>query len=223
MSVSVHDSYLCVAYLRDEYKKSVWLHRRVITPSSIIAMAAQRTTTAMTTPDRDSVLAMSMSNATLSPEHLAQAGKSALNHGDSTRWTALLWATRNDHVDNVKALLAAGADPNIATLYGRSPLVEALEKQLWDIAHVLIQGGANANDHAPGGDPVLVLAVQFRAPIDLIKALVDAGADLEAQARSSVPKTARERAVAVAYPEAAEYLETAWLSRHTLKVAKFLA
>jgi len=60
--------------------------------------------------------------------------------------TALLYAARDGCYDCVEALIAAGADPNVPTPEGVTPLMIALDNDNNDIAKLLLDHGAN-----PGG------------------------------------------------------------------------
>jgi len=59
--------------------------------------------------------------------------------------TALLWATYKVDHELVKALLKAGAKPNIANRFGSSPLAEAVKLGDVEMTRLLIDAGANVN------------------------------------------------------------------------------
>lgn len=104
--------------------------------------------------------------------------------------TALMWASSEGHLEVVKELLAAHADPNlkghVSTLTERknedhpsggfSALMFAVRNGHEDVAKVLIQGGADLKaTNADGATATVVAIVNDR--FDLAKELLDLGAD----------------------------------------------
>lgn len=68
----------------------------------------------------------------------------AINVGDSKNITPLCWATIRNDVQAVKALLAFGANPNIADRWGRTPLY--FSRNI-DICKILLDAGENIQPH----------------------------------------------------------------------------
>ena len=66
-------------------------------------------------------------------------------------WTPLIFASNRGHSGIVKALLAAGADVNAATDYGRTALITACEDGHLEAARALVAAGANVNAADQGG------------------------------------------------------------------------
>jgi ankyrin repeat protein len=64
---------------------------------------------------------------------------------DSGGFTPLLYAARENCMECVKVLLAAGADINLPDPDGVSPLLLSIMNANWDIASHLIQAGADVN------------------------------------------------------------------------------
>ena len=89
--------------------------------------------------------------------------------------TPLYYAADQANARLVKALLAAGADPSLATEDGRLPLAAALSSP--DILGILLKAGADPNGVDRDGDPVLFRAL-FSAPAEAAEALIAAGADV---------------------------------------------
>ena len=58
---------------------------------------------------------------------------------------ALLDAAENGNIEDVKQHLAAGADVNAKTPWGRTPLIEAADEGRKEIAELLIANGADVN------------------------------------------------------------------------------
>jgi len=100
--------------------------------------------------------------------------------------TALLHAARENAVEAAQVLVDNGANPNAKSSVGISALRVALANAHWDLAKVILDAGADANDGA------IVEAARSRAyaltraatnrpnavgSLDLIRALLDAGAD----------------------------------------------
>jgi ankyrin repeat protein len=104
--------------------------------------------------------------------------------------TALMWASAEGHLEVVKTLLAAGADPNlkahVSTLTERShadhpsggftALMFAVRDGYTDVAKALIDGGADLKlTNGDGASAAIVAIVNDR--FDLAKELIDRGSD----------------------------------------------
>jgi hypothetical protein len=66
-----------------------------------------------------------------------------INGRDGKGRTALILAIQHDRVDIVKALLAAGANPNLTDAQGRSPMIAAHFKGDFVIVKTLEKAGAH--------------------------------------------------------------------------------
>lgn len=113
--------------------------------------------------------------------------------------TALVYAARSGSIEAAQALLDAGADVNQVTNYGWSPLLAATQNRNYKMGLFLIEHGADVNIANKGGWTNLYLATDnrnveggdypTRAPdmdhLDYIKALLDAGADVNARIHES--------------------------------------
>jgi ankyrin repeat protein len=77
--------------------------------------------------------------------------------------TALLYATRNGCYECVQSLLAAGADVNVPTPEGVTPLMTALDNEHNDIAKLLMDKGANLDVWDWWGRTALWIAVDRKA------------------------------------------------------------
>jgi len=118
--------------------------------------------------------------------------------------TPLLFAARQGAIDGARALIEAGADPNLADPDGITPLVLAVRNGHYDLAALLVEKGANVN----GGDRVnrtpLYMAVDMHsldwiqnrpAPksedaidsVDLARLLLEKGANPNAQLSANPP------------------------------------
>jgi ankyrin repeat protein len=120
-------------------------------------------------------------------------------------FTALLFAARDGFVESATALLDAGADVNqVAASDQNSPLLTALINGHFDLARLLVERGADVNWAADNGVTPLyaVLNVEW-APkalypqpqayrqqtltyLDMLKVLLDTGADVNARLRKKV-------------------------------------
>jgi ankyrin repeat protein len=76
--------------------------------------------------------------------------------------TPLVFATRQDCMECVKELLAAGADVNQVTHYGWTPLLTATQNRHYKIGAYLLDHGANPNIKNNGGWSPLYLATDNR-------------------------------------------------------------
>eukprot|EP00929_Paragymnodinium_shiwhaense_P011269 TRINITY_DN1167_c0_g1_i4.p1 TRINITY_DN1167_c0_g1~~TRINITY_DN1167_c0_g1_i4.p1 ORF type:complete len:228 (-),score=60.63 TRINITY_DN1167_c0_g1_i4:362-979(-) len=75
-----------------------------------------------------------------------------VNAQDAYGWTALRYAVRNNQYDATAALLEGGADPNIASHSGRTPLMSAAGNDLAQMVELLINdGGADIMQHDDRG------------------------------------------------------------------------
>ena len=117
--------------------------------------------------------------------------------------TAMLFATREGCMDCVKALVEHGANLNLADPEGVTPLITAIFNTRFDVAKYLIDRGANVNQWDWWGRTPLYLAVDYNTlphggradqpaldetlPIDLIRLLLDKGANPNAQLKLFPP------------------------------------
>lgn len=89
--------------------------------------------------------------------------------------TALLWASYHDDLDQARALLAAGAAPDLANRYGVTPLGLACQNGNAALVEALLHAGADANRAGPGGEAPLHTAARTGRP-GPVQALLAAGA-----------------------------------------------
>ena len=109
-----------------------------------------------------------------------------IRHGaDVNRWderhryTPILAAVQNEHINAARILLAAGADPNVSDDEGDSPLRICAQKGNLEMARLLLHCGANKTIHE-GGGPTGMNALGFAATslnIDMVRLLLAHGAD----------------------------------------------
>jgi ankyrin repeat protein len=118
--------------------------------------------------------------------------------GTGSGWTPLMWAAYESHRPNadgyaiaMKALLDAGADPNVVSGRGESALSLAIGNRNTGGVILLASRGADPNRQDVMGCPLLSLAVEGEDEA-MVKALLDAGANVEARDRDG--KTAWVRA-----------------------------
>ena len=96
--------------------------------------------------------------------------------------TALMWAAAQNQTAAAEALIHAEADVNARSEAGFTPLLFAAREGHIEMLQVLAAGGANVDATLPKtGMSALVLAV-FNAEYDFAEALLDAGADANAEA-----------------------------------------
>lgn len=118
---------------------------------------------------------------------------------DGGELTPLVYATRSNDLESVKALLAAGADVNQVTGYGWSPLLVATQNRYYKLGEYLLDHGADVNLANKGGWNPLYLATDnrniesgdypVRKPdmdhLDYIKLLISKGANVNARIKDS--------------------------------------
>jgi ankyrin len=121
--------------------------------------------------------------------------------------TPLLYAARDGRVEAALALVAAGANVEMADVNGIRPLLMAVLNNNLDVARLLLEKGAQVNADDFWGRTPLWAAVEYRnldmnnrdqdSPTDngvdrgpileFIKVLIDAGADVNARTREVPP------------------------------------
>ena len=103
--------------------------------------------------------------------------------GDAT--TALMTASRRGHSENVRLLIAAGADVNAQGRWRSTALhsaTDAASQPLFnggrplEVIQILVAAGANVNARDSNGQTALMIAARSRST-EVIKALLAAGAD----------------------------------------------
>ena len=113
--------------------------------------------------------------------------------------TALVYAARENDLESVRVLLAAGADVNQVTNYGWSPLLVATQNRYYQLASFLLDRGANPNLANKGAWSPLYIAVDNRNieggdypvrkadmdTLDFIEKLIDKGADVNWRVQES--------------------------------------
>ncbi|MGI8734732.1 MAG: ankyrin repeat domain-containing protein [Pyrinomonadaceae bacterium] len=108
----------------------------------------------------------------------------AVNKKDAIGITALMLAAEAEHVEVVKALLAAGADPNAVGGIAHGPIFSVMtmamnsqNKNWMEVIDTLIAGGARMNP--AGGFPVFPLVYAIEGcDLVMITALLKRGADV---------------------------------------------
>jgi hypothetical protein len=106
--------------------------------------------------------------------------------GTGAGWTPLMWAAYESHKPNaegyliaMKALLDAGADPNVVGGHGESALSLAIGNRNSAGVVLLASRGADPNKSGELGRPMLSLAAEGE-DTGMVKALLAAGAKVEA-------------------------------------------
>eukprot|EP00439_Symbiodinium_sp_Y106_P051662 s1303_g6.t2 len=104
-------------------------------------------------------------------------GGADINQQDAYGWTAVRYAVRNRQVKSTQTLLDLGADVNIASKTGRTPLMSAAGNGLEELCKLLVeQGDADIMAADEGGKTAYDLALRT-GPLgsDLIRDLVAGG------------------------------------------------
>lgn len=127
------------------------------------------------------------------------AGGADVNERDALGNTALAWAARGGHpvgphrcrgeaadrAQTIAALLALGADPDLADsrprgfwrASGWTPLFVALHHEQFTLARVLLEHGADPNIRSDQGVSVMEMAAGEGAPRELLALLLEKGFD----------------------------------------------
>jgi ankyrin repeat protein len=117
--------------------------------------------------------------------------------------TALMFASREGCLDCVKAAIEKGASVDLPDPEGVTPLIWAIWNTRFDVAKYLIEHGANVNRWDWWGRTPLYLAVDYvtlphggrpdqpaldqTLPIDIVRLLLDKGADANPQLKMTAP------------------------------------
>ncbi len=117
--------------------------------------------------------------------------------------TALLYAARQNDLESARILIAAGANVKQGAADGSSPLLVAIMNEHYALAKYLLEQGADPNATDDKGRGPLYAAIDMRnlewstrpatpekdtlSDLDLIKALIDHGADLNARLTKKIP------------------------------------
>jgi ankyrin repeat protein len=118
--------------------------------------------------------------------------------------TPLQWAVYEGDVDEVRQLIAAGADVSLANDYGATPMSLAAEAADTAILEQLLDAGANADSPNAEGMTALMLVART-GNVEAAQLLVDHGATVDAR-ESFGGQTALMWASARRHPEMIEYL-----------------
>ncbi|HEX6997743.1 MAG TPA: ankyrin repeat domain-containing protein [Gammaproteobacteria bacterium] len=97
--------------------------------------------------------------------------------------TALLWACQANDIALARALLAAGADPDVPNRYGITPLWLAAINGSAPLAELLLEHGADVDGALPHGETPLMAAARA-GDAATIRLLLAAGADPNASETS---------------------------------------
>lgn len=129
--------------------------------------------------------------------------------------TALLFAAQADDRTMAKALLKAGANPDLGNRYGITALWLAAQNRSPEMVKLLLKSGANARATLPSGETALMIAARAGDPVT-IELLLKAGADPNAS-ESKQGETALMWAAGENHPEAIRALAKggADLNRHS--------
>jgi len=128
-----------------------------------------------------------MPSSSLYSENISDV-KSALDAGEeinsvSRDYTPLIWAVSTKHWDVAKYLIERGADINRKGPFNRTAMMYAAMHNNAELAKSLIERGANIKDTDERGYSALHYAISPKSSIELVKILVDNGADLYQKVR----------------------------------------
>jgi ankyrin repeat protein len=102
---------------------------------------------------------------------------------DSTGRTPLSWASSRGDIANVQKLLQHGANPNITSICGMSPLHYAVRPASYRCITPLLAAGARVDELTNWLQTPLHNAAAYKDDPQFLEALVDSGADVNARDR----------------------------------------
>lgn len=139
---------------------------------------------------RDGNSAMSMSAMLADPAYLSEA----IKHGGDINFvnalngrTPIFDAINHMRADNVKILIAGGANLNVLDKLGQTPVVAATAIQRFDLVYLMLEAGADPMTRTRAGDTVLdrigrsqlpATAVQYPWKLKVIGLLKSKGLDV---------------------------------------------
>jgi cytochrome c len=118
--------------------------------------------------------------------------------------TPLYYAVNRQHLDAAKLLIERGADVSAGTKNGDPPLMAAVARNKLEFIALLLAHGADPNSTA-GHETALHVAVKHGC-LACVKALVEAGADVNARTSDSTTRTPIHLARFYEYSEISDYL-----------------
>ena len=139
------------------------------------------TVSAQADPSRDALFAAIRQGSVAETDRLLKAGANP-DVVDAGGTPALMGATLFGGADLVKLLLDRGADPNRSGVGGTTALMWAvpnLEK-----VRLLVGHGANVNARSETDRTAFLVAASYPRTLDVLRLLLDSGADLRAQDRA---------------------------------------
>jgi len=100
-----------------------------------------------------------------------------VNAADKDGGTALLYGRS---IETVEALVEAGANVNVRTLSGDTPLIAATRDGQEDIARFLLENGADVTARAPDGDTALLYIARVYPPCEgIVRDILTKGASVD--------------------------------------------
>lgn len=132
------------------------------------------------TPMQDAVDELDYNNSTAIVERLLQAGANPNYWDPSSINSPLMMAITRGHSYTAKLLLEYGADPNVRTSEGISPLRWSVQKDDLEMVKLLLNHGLSVNSiNDPGGiEGMNALGIATsRLNLAMVKILIDSGAD----------------------------------------------
>ncbi|WP_428075077.1 ankyrin repeat domain-containing protein [Candidatus Avelusimicrobium aviculae] len=114
-------------------------------------------------------------------------------------WTPLFVAVRDGRAEAAKLLVFRGANPNIPTDTGATPLIMAVtqkfptEKQRLDLVTYLLKRGADPNLSTQNGLDALFFAASYQKNPELVALLLEYGADTQTKNYKKLLKLLKTR------------------------------
>ena len=114
-------------------------------------------------------------------------------------WTPLFVAVRDGRAEAAKLLVFRGANPNIPTDTGATPLIMAVtqkfptEKQRLDLVTYLLKRGADPKLTTHNGLDALFFAASYQKNPELVALLLEYGADTQTENYKKLLKVVKER------------------------------
>ncbi len=146
---------------------------------------------------------------------LIERGANLNIQDNSINFSPLMCACENNHLDIVKALLKAGANQALVCADGNTAFAIACIEMNLEIAKVLCKGSDINAQNEVLNTPLITAACIGGAAIDIMKFLLDNGADLET--KNKYDNNALDCAIHYRHESIVDFLEEETVRRAELK------
>ena len=154
-------------------------NKKIIIISFVIILITNLSLLAQPTKKEDKFIAFAANGELDKIENYIKKGID-VNVRNKSKWTALAYACKYNHIEIVKLLVDSGANVNMTVNVGSTPLLIALNEGNTEIAKFLIENKADINHKDIMGMSALAWAAK-QGKLEIVIFLIKQGADMNAQ------------------------------------------